>query len=92
DWAGPDPEVLRVSYLRPKSKSPSSDAALAATAASINPGRKGKPAPLLAATDGGKRQYLGYIVRVFYHDHLQAERAEPAQLLKRFPFSPGGSQ
>lgn len=92
DWAGPDPEVLRVSYLRPKSKSPSSDAALAATAASINPGRKGKPAPLLAATDGGKRQYLGYIVRVFYHDHLQAERAEPGQLLKLFPFSPGGSQ
>jgi hypothetical protein len=92
DWSGPDPEVLRVSYLRPKSKSPSSDAALAAAAASINPGRKGKPATPLAANDGGKRQYLGYIVRVFYHDHLQAERAEPRRLLKLFPLSPGDSQ
>ena len=92
DWSGPDPEVLRVSYLRPKSKSPSSDAALAAAAASINPGRKGKPAAPLAANDSGKRQYLGYIVRVFYHDHLQAERAEPRRLLKLFPLSSVDSQ
>jgi len=92
DWAGPDPEVLRVNYLRPKSKSPSSDEALAAAAASINPSRKGKPATPLPANDSGKRQYLGYIVRVFYHDHLQAERAEPQRLLKLFPLSPADSQ
>jgi hypothetical protein len=92
DWAGPDPEVLRVNYLRPRSKSASSDSALAAAAASINPGRKGKPAMPSAATDGGKREYLGYIVRVFYHDHLQAEKAEPKRLLQLFPVSPGASQ
>lgn len=92
DWAGSDPEVLRVSYLRPKSKSSSSDAALAAAAASINPGRKGKPATPGPASDSGKRQYFGYMVRVFYHDHLQAEKADPKRLLRLFPVSPGGSQ
>jgi len=92
DWAGADAEVLRVNYLRPKSKSASSDAALAAAAASINPGRKGKPATPSPATDAGKRQYLGYIVRVFYHDHLQAEKADPKRLLQLFPVSQGASQ
>ena len=92
DWAGPEPEVLRVNYLRPKSKSASSDTALAAAAASINPGRKGKPATPSAATDAGKREYLGYIVRVFYHEHLQAEKADPKRLLQLFPVSPGTSQ
>ena len=65
---------------------------LAAAAASINPGRKGKPAAPSAATDGGKREYLGYIVRVFYHEHLQAEKADPKRLLQLFPVSPGTSQ
>lgn len=92
DWAGPDPEVLRVNYLRPRTKSASSDAALAAAAASINPGRKGKPATPSPATDAGKREYLGYIVRIFYHDHLQAEKAEPKRLLQLFPVSPGAPQ
>jgi hypothetical protein len=92
DWAGSDPEVLRVNYLRPKSKSASSDSALAAAAASINPGRKGKPVTPSPATDAGKREYLGYIVRVFYHDHLQAEKAEPKRLLQLFPVVPAASQ
>lgn len=87
DWAGTDPEVLKVNYLRQKNRVASSDAALAAAAASINPGRKAKPANPPAPTEGGKRVYFGYIVRVYYHDHLQAESASPKRLLKLYPAS-----
>ena len=87
DWAGTEPEVLRVNYLRQKNRLASSDAALAAAAASINPGRKAKPANPPAAPEGGKRVYFGYIVRVYYHDHLQAESASPKRLLKLYPAS-----
>lgn len=31
------------------------------------------------------RKYLGYIVRVYYNDQLQDQRAEPARLLTLFP-------
>ncbi len=85
DWAGPDPEVLSVNYLRPKNKAMTSEAALAAAAASVNPGRKGKPVNPSPPQDAGKRVYLGYIVRVYYHDELQAQKAEPRRLLKLFP-------
>ena len=85
DWAGVDPEVLRVNYVRSKNKVATSEAALAAAAASINPGRKAKPANPAPPPESGKRQYLGYIVRVFYHDHLQGEKADPKRLLKMFP-------
>jgi hypothetical protein len=88
DWASAEPEVLKVNYLRTKNKSITSDAALAQAAASINPGRKAKPANPAPAPEGGKRVYLGYIVRVYYHDHLQAERADPKRLLKLYPSSP----
>jgi hypothetical protein len=87
DWAGTDPEVLRVNYLRTKNKVASSDAALAAAAASINPGRKAKPTNSATPPEGGKRVYFGYIVRVYYHDHLQAEKANPGKLLRLFPAS-----
>src|SRR5207245_1720370 len=33
----------------------------------------------------GQRKYLGYIVRVYYGDELQAIQAEPAMLLQLFP-------
>ncbi|MEP7014780.1 MAG: hypothetical protein ABI925_05010 [Verrucomicrobiota bacterium] len=85
DWAGADPEVLSVNYLRPKNKVITSEAALAAAAASVNPGRKGKPVNPSPPPDNGKRRYLGYIVRVYYHDELQAQKAEPKRLLKLFP-------
>ncbi|MFN2542365.1 MAG: tetratricopeptide repeat protein [Chthoniobacterales bacterium] len=82
DWAKTEPEVLQVNYLRPKSKLLSSEAALSAAAASVNPGKKtraSKPA------GEGQRKYLGYIVRVYYQDKLEAVKAEPARLLKLYP-------
>jgi hypothetical protein len=85
DWAGPDPEVLSVNYLRAKNKSMTSEAALAAAAASVNPNKKGKPVSPSSPPESTKRAYLGYIVRVYYHDELQAQKAEPKRLLKLFP-------
>jgi tetratricopeptide (TPR) repeat protein len=82
DWAKTEPEVLQVNYLRQKSKLLSSEAALSAAAASVNPGKKSranKPA------GEGQRKYLGYIVRVYYQDKLEAVKAEPARLLKLYP-------
>ncbi len=91
DWASPDPEILAVTYLRPKNKVASSDAALTAAAASVNPGRKAKPVNASPPADAGSRHYLGYIVRVYYHDELQAVKADPKKLLKLFPASTPGS-
>ena len=88
DWAGPKPEVLAVTYLRAKNKARSQDAALSEAAASMNPNKKGKPAkPTPPADDSARRKYLGYIVRVYYGDDLQAVQAEPARLLQQFPAS-----
>jgi len=92
DWAGSDPEVLKVSYLRPKNKVASSEAVLAAAAASVNPGRKGKVSTPAPPPDSGRRRYLGYIVRVYYHDELQAVEADPRRLLSLFPPSSPNSQ
>jgi hypothetical protein len=92
DWAGAEPEVLKVNYLRPKNKVASPEAVLAAAAASVNPGRKDKPATPAPPSDSGRRRYLGYIVRVYYHDELQAVQADPPRLLKIFPPSSPGSQ
>jgi tetratricopeptide (TPR) repeat protein len=86
DWAGAKPEVLAVTYVRPKNKAKSQDAALTEAAASMNPGksRKAKPAAP-APDDSGRRKYLGYIVRIYYNDKLQAVRADPSKLLNIFP-------
>ena len=84
DWAGSSPEVLAVTYVRPKNKAMSQEAALSAAAAAINPGKKGrsvKPLP----DDSGRRKYLGYIVRIYYNDKLQAVRADPTKLLNLYP-------
>jgi len=83
DWAQTSPEILAVNYLRPKSKLLSSEAALSAAAASVNPGKKGRPSK--PGAESGQRKYLGYIVRVYYQDKLEAVRAEPARLLKLYP-------
>jgi len=91
DWAGTNPEILSVTYLRPKNKVLSSEAALSAAAASVNPSKKvrtSKPGP---SAEGGQRKYLGYIVRLYYHDQLQAVQAEPSRLLKLYPPSPTAS-
>jgi hypothetical protein len=93
DWAGSDPEMLAVTYTRSKSNGLSPEAALSAAAAAVNPGKKSrasKPGPATAG-ESGRRKYLGYIVRVYYHDQLQAVRAEPARLLKLYPPTPTAS-
>ena len=91
DWAGTNPEILAVTYLRPKNKVLSSEAALSAAAASVNPGKKGRASKPGPSAESGQRKYLGYIVRVYYHDQLQAVRAEPSRLLKLYPPSPTAS-
>lgn len=85
DWASADPELLAVTYVRPKTKSLSSEAALTAAAAAVNPAKKGRPPKTNTPPDGGQRKYLGYIVRVYYNDQLQDKRADPARLLNLFP-------
>jgi tetratricopeptide (TPR) repeat protein len=90
DWADTNPEILSVTYLRPKNKVLSSEAALSAAAASVNPGKKGRTNKPPGA-ESGQRKYLGYIVRIYYHDQLQAVRAEPSRLLKLYPPSPAAS-
>jgi hypothetical protein len=84
DWTDTNPEMLSVTYLRPKSKAISSEAVLSAAAAAIKPGQKGR-AVKSSASEGGERRYLGYRVLVYYNDQLQAVQAEPARLLKMFP-------
>src|SRR6202022_3760002 len=95
DWAGSDPEMLAVTYTRPKSNVLSPEAALSAAAAAVNPGKKSpvsKPGPAKAGERGRlqflqstiqpERKYLGYIVRVYYDNQVQAVRADPTRLLK----------
>ncbi len=87
DWASAKPEVLAVTYVRPKNKARSQDTALSEAAASLNPNKKGRTAKPAApaADEAGRRKYLGYIVRVYYNDKLQAVRADPTKLLNLFP-------
>lgn len=92
DWKDTNPEVLAVTYLRPKNKPISPDAALSAAAAAVTPpggtkkksSTKKEPSAELAG-EGGHRKYLGYIVRIYYNDQLQAVRADPTKLLNLFP-------
>jgi hypothetical protein len=91
DWKETNPEVLAVTYLRAKNKPISPDAALSAAAANVTPpgGKKKTPPKKEPATElpgeGGHRKYLGYIVRIYYNDQLQAVRADPTKLLNLFP-------
>jgi len=90
DWKETNPEILAVTYLRPKNKPISPDAALSAAAAAVTPpGGKKKTAKKEPSAElpgeGGHRKYLGYIVRIYYNDQLQAVRADPTKLLNLFP-------
>jgi len=91
DWKDTNPEILSVTYLRPKNKPISTEAALSAAAAAVTPpgGKKKTSTKKEPATElpgeGGHRKYLGYIVRVYYNDQLQAVRADPTKLLNLFP-------
>ena len=83
DWSDPDPEVLLVRYMRAKTGGALSESSLSEAAAKVKPGQKGRGSK--GSVDVGKRKYLGYIVRVYYGDDLQAVQAEPARLLQQFP-------
>jgi len=83
DWAGADPEVLSVTYLRPKIGLGSPEASLSEAAASVRPGQKSKIKS--SPSDSGRRKYLGYRIRIYYDDRLQAVQAEPSRLLQLFP-------
>jgi tetratricopeptide (TPR) repeat protein len=83
DWSGTNPEVLLVRYVRAKTGGALSESSLSEAAAKVRPGQKGRGSK--GSTEIGQRKYLGYIVRVYYGDDLQAVQAEPARLLQQFP-------
>jgi tetratricopeptide (TPR) repeat protein len=83
DWSDTNPEVLLVRYVRAKTGSALSESSLSEAAAKVRPGQKGRGSK--GSADIGQRKYLGYIVRVYYSDDLQAVQAEPARLLQQFP-------
>ena len=85
DWSDTNPEVLLVHYVRAKTGGALSESSLSEAAAKVRPGQKGRSSKSTA--DTGQRKYLGYIVRVYYGDALQAIQAEPARLLQQFPAS-----
>ena len=85
DWSDTNPEVLLVRYVRAKTGGALSESSLSEAAAKVRPGQKGRGSK--SSGDMGQRKYLGYIVRVYYGDDLQAVQAEPARLLQQFPLS-----
>jgi hypothetical protein len=85
DWTDTNPEILSVSYLRPKNKGISSEAALSAAAAAVKPSQKGRTSKTGSRAEGNERKYLGYRVLIYYDDRLQAVQAEPSRLLQLFP-------
>ena len=89
DWTDATPEVLSVSYLRPKTGVGSPESSLSEAAATVRPGQKGRGKSSTA--DSGKRKYLGYRIRIYYDDKLQAVQAEPSRLLQLFPAAENSS-
>jgi tetratricopeptide (TPR) repeat protein len=83
DWSDTNPEVLLVRYVRAKTGGALSESSLSEAAAKVRPGQKGGGSK--GSADIGQRKYLGYIVRIYYGDDLQAVQAEPARLLQQFP-------
>ena len=83
DWSDTNPEVLLVRYVRTKTGGALSESSLSEAAAKVRPGQKGRGSK--GSADIGQRKYLGYIVRVYYDDDLQAVQAEPSRLLQQFP-------
>src|SRR5437899_4013628 len=83
DWTETNPEVLSVRYVRAKTAGASSESSVSEAAATVRPGHKTRGKSSMA--DSGERKYLGYIIRVYYDDELQAVQAEPSRLLQHFP-------
>jgi tetratricopeptide (TPR) repeat protein len=89
DWSDANTEVLAVKYVRAKTAAASSESSLSEAAATIKPGHKTRAKG--SAPDSTQRKYLGYIIRVYYDDELQAVQAEPSRLLQLFPPSKSSS-
>jgi tetratricopeptide (TPR) repeat protein len=94
DWVESNPETLIVTYLRSKTHAITSEAALSAAAAAITPGKnstrskKRTDSPATTdSSDSGRRQYLGYVIRILYDDKLQTVRADPPRLINDAPNS-----
>ena len=94
DWADTGTEVLDVTYLRQKRNDPAPGTSLtdqsldvpdSVEKAQLAARKHSKGAELLPTSESGPRQYLGYIVRVYYKEQLQAVRADPTRLLNLFP-------
>ncbi|MEO7724640.1 MAG: tetratricopeptide repeat protein, partial [Chthoniobacterales bacterium] len=93
DWSETGTEVLDVTYFRPKHSEPTSgaignqplDVPDSVEKAKLAERKPGAAAERLPTSESGPRQYLGYIVRVYYMDQLQAVRADPTRLLNLFP-------
>lgn len=95
DWTETGTEVLDVTYLRRKQTDPAPGTAIENQVVDVPDSvekakmAKRKPAAaaanLLPTSESGPRQYLGYIVRVYYKEQLQAVRADPTRLLNLFP-------
>jgi hypothetical protein len=92
DWVETGTEVLDVTYLRPKRKDPVPGTAIENQFLDVpdsvekaKRARSSSVGELPPASESGPRQYLGYIVRVYYMDQLQDVRANPTRLLNLFP-------
>ena len=94
DWVESNPETLIVTYLRSKTHAITSEAALSAAAAAVTPGKnssrskkRSESAANTESIDPGRRQYLGYVIRILYDDKLQTVRADPPRLINDAPNS-----
>jgi hypothetical protein len=94
DWADAGTEVLDVTYYRPKRTDPIPGIPLTDQQLDVpdsvekakRAARKPKAgAELLPTNENGPREYLGYIVLVYYKEQLQSVRADPTRLLNLFP-------
>ncbi len=86
NWVDTDTEVLDVTYLREKKSYPAPGTALESVPDSVEKAKRQKKEPEPPAEGRHeKHQYLGYIVRVYYKEELQAVRADPTRLLNLFP-------
>lgn len=90
DWADNGNEILEVTYLRPKTETATGTVPPVEVPDSVEKAKLAARQPegaaeILPTSEGGSREYLGYIVRVYYKDQLQAVRADPTRLLNLFP-------
>lgn len=91
DWADTGTEVLDVTYVRQKRADSHPGSVMPAEVpdsvekAQLSARKRQKKPELSNEDESGPRQFLGYIVRLYYKDQLQEVRADPARLLNLFP-------